>query len=101
LWITTDTEDLSTEDASNFLQLARSVGSVLTIKDPDPDNMQAALAEISRLEGYRYEELRHQSIDLAQPILRIARIVLLLWLLLAATLFHPDMSKRIFGTQSQ
>jgi hypothetical protein len=100
LWITTDTEDLSTEDASNFLQLARSVGSVLTIKDPDPDNMQAALAEISRLEGYRYEELRHQSIDLAQPILRIARIVLLLWLLLAATLFHPDMSKRTFGTQS-
>ena len=100
LWITTDTEDLSTEDAGNFLELARSVGSVLTIKDPDPDNMQAALAEISRLEGYRYEELRHRTIDLAQPILQVTRIVLLLWLLLAATLFHPDMSKRTFGTQS-
>ena len=100
LWITTDTEDLSTEDAGNFLELARSVGSVLTIKDPDPDNMQAALAEISRLEGYRYEELRHRTIDLAQPILQVTRIVLLLWLLLAATLFHPDMNKRTFGTQS-
>jgi Mg-chelatase subunit ChlD len=101
LWITTDNEDLSTEDASNFLKLARSIGSVLTIKDPDPDNMQAALAEISRLEGYRYEELRHNSIDLAQPILRIARIVLLLWLLFAVTLFHPHMSVRTFGKQSQ
>ncbi len=101
LWITTDTEDLSTEDAHNFLELARSVGSVLTIKDPDPDNMQAALAEISRLEGYRYEELRHRTIDLAQPILRVTRVVLLLWLLSAATIFHPAMSRRTFGTQTQ
>ena len=101
LWITTDTEDLSTEDAHAFLELARSVGSVLTIKDPDPDNMRAALAEISRLEGYRYEELRHRTIDLAQPILQVTRVVLLLWLLAAATLLHPALSRRIFGSQSQ
>ena len=101
LWITTDTEDLSTEDAHDFLELARSVGSVLTIKDPDPDNMRAALAEISRLEGYRYEELRHRTIDLAQPILQVTRVVLLLWLLAAATIFRPAMSRHIFGTQTQ
>jgi Mg-chelatase subunit ChlD len=101
LWITTDTEDLSTEDAHDFLELARSVGSVLTIKDPDPDNMRAALAEISRLEGYRYEELRHRTIDLAQPILQVTRVVLLLWLLAAATIFRPAMSRRVFGTQTQ
>lgn len=101
LWITTDAEDLSTDDARDFLELAGSVGSVLTIKDPDPDNMQAALAEISRLEGYRYEELRHRTIDLGQPILRVTRIVLLLWLLAAATIFHPVTSRRAFGTQTQ
>lgn len=101
LWITTDTEDLSTEDAGNFLQLSRSVGSVLTIKDPDPDNMRAALAEISRLEGYRYEELQHRTIDLAQPVLRVARIVLLLWLLAAATIFHPAIGRSAFGIQPQ
>lgn len=101
LWITTDTEDLSTEDAHDFLELARSVGSVLTIKDPDPDNLRAALAEISRLEGYRYEELRHRTIDLAQPILQVARVVLLLWLLAAATIFRPTMSRRMFGTRTQ
>ena len=100
LWITTDTEDLTTQDARNFLQLAQSVGSVLTIKDPDPDNMQAALAEISRLEGYRYEELRHRTIDLAQPILRVTRVVMLLWLLAAATILHPAMSRRTFGAQA-
>ncbi len=101
LWITADTEDLSTEGAHNFLELARLVGSVLTIKDPDPDNMQAALAEIGRLEGYRYEELRHRTIDLAQPILQVTRVVLLFWLLAAATLLHPALNRGIFGTQSQ
>jgi Mg-chelatase subunit ChlD len=101
LWITADNEDLSTEDAQNFLQLAGSVGSVLTIKDPDPDNMQEALAEISRLEGYRYEELRHRTVELAPPILEVTRIVLLLWLLAAATIFHPAINRQIFGIQSQ
>ena len=101
LWITTDTDDLSTEDANNFLELARSVGSVLTIKNPDPDNMQAALAEISRLEGYRYEELRHRTIDLARPILQVTRVILLVWLLSLATIFHPAIHRRTFGTQTQ
>ncbi len=101
LWITADNEDLSTEDAQNFLDLARSVGSVLTINDPDPDNMQAALAEISRLEGYRYEELRHRTIELAAPILNVTRIVLLLWLLAAATIYHPMINRQAFGTHGQ
>ena len=74
---------------------------MLTIQDPDPDNMHAALAEISRLEGYRYDELRHRTIDLGQPILRVTRIVLLLWLLAAATIFHPAINRRTFGTQTQ
>lgn len=100
LWITADTEDLSTEDASNFLELAGSVGTVLTIKDPDPDNMRTALEEISRLEGYRYEEVRHRTIDLAPPLLQVARIALLVWLLLAATIFHPATSRRMFEAQN-
>lgn len=101
LWITADNEDLSTEDAQNFLDLARSVGSVLTIKKPDPENMQEALAEISRLEGYSYEELRHRTIELAPPILEVTRIVLLLWLLAAATIFHPAINRQSFRMQNQ
>jgi hypothetical protein len=101
LWITTDTNDLSTEDASNFLDLAEQLGTVVTIKDPDPDNMQDALHEISRLEGYRYEETRHRTIDLAPPLLQVTRVVFLIWLLLAATIFHPATSRRTFATQAQ
>ncbi len=100
LWITTDAEDLATEDASSFLELAGSIGTVLTIKDPDPDNMRQALAEIGRLEGYRYEELRHRTIDLAPPLLAATRVVLLLWLLAAATIFHPALRRHSFGTQA-
>ena len=96
LWITTDA-DLPSEDASSFLELARSVGSVLTIEDPDPENMQAALAEISRLEGYHYEELRRRTLDLTQPILEFTRGGLLLWLVAAATIFHPPLRRRPFG----
>lgn len=101
LWITADTGDLSTEDASNFLELAESVGTVLTIKDPDPDNMRTALEAISRMEGYSYEEVRHRTLDLATPTLKLARVALLVWLLLVATVFHPASGRRMFEAQIQ
>ncbi|MDH3547588.1 MAG: VWA domain-containing protein, partial [Gammaproteobacteria bacterium] len=100
LWITADTDDLATEDAGNFIELAESVGTVLTIKDPDPDNMREALEEIGRLEGYRYEEVRHRTVDLGGPLLKVTRVVLLLWLLLAATILHPATSRHQFETQA-
>jgi len=96
LWITTDTGDLSTEDANRFLDLARSVGTVVTIRNPDPENMQAAFADISRREGYSYAETRRRTIDLAAPLLDITRIALLAWLLCAATLFHPALGRKTF-----
>lgn len=96
LWITTDTGDLSTEDATNFLDFAERIGTVITIRDPDADNIRDALAEISRLEGYRYEETRHRTLDLAAPLLDAARLILLGWLLLAATVFHPALSRQLF-----
>lgn len=100
LWITTDTEDLATDDASDFLALAESVGTVITIKDPDPNNLQEALLDISRLEGYQYEEVRHRTVDLAAPLLKVSRAVFMLWLLLIATVFHPTLSRRPFEAQT-
>lgn len=100
LWITTDSGDLSTEDAVNFLDFTRSVGTVITIQDPDADNIRAALGQISRLEGYRYEEVRHRTIDLAEPLLEAARIGLLGWLLLAGTIFHPALGRQPFEASS-
>ena len=99
LWITTDTSDLATEDADRFLELARSVGTVVTIRDPDPENMDAAFADISRREGYSYAETRRRTIDLAAPLLEITRIALLAWLLCAATLFHPALGRNDFRSR--
>lgn len=99
LWITTDTNELSTEDAGNFLELTEDVGTVLTIKDPDAENLQEAMAEIGRLEGYRYEEVRHRTVELAPPLLKITRILLLVWLLFAATIFHPAFDRHAFEVQ--
>ncbi len=101
LWITTDSGDLSTEDAANFLEFVESVGTVVTIKDPDADNIREALAAISRLEAYRYEELRHRTIDLGKPLLEVSRVGFMLWLLLAATFFHPAMNREPFQVRTQ
>ncbi|MDX1499014.1 MAG: VWA domain-containing protein [Woeseiaceae bacterium] len=96
LWITADTGDLATEDAASFLDFARSLGSVITIKTPDARNVRDALAAISRLEGYRYEDVRHRTIDLGAPLLEVTRILFLAWLLLTATLFHPALGRAAF-----
>ena len=100
LWITTDSGDLSTADAGNFLELAESVGTVLTIRNPDPENMQAALVDISRREGYTYEEARRRTIDLAAPLLTVTRVALLAWLLCAATVFHPAIGRLPFRSMT-
>lgn len=100
LWITTDADDLSSEDAQNFLNLAGSFGTVLTIRDPDPDNMQAAFADISQREGYSYEETRRVTIDLAAPLLAATRFVLLGWLLCVATVFHPAVGRLPFRSMT-
>ena len=100
LWITTDTGTLSTEDAGDFLRLAEAVGRVITIENLDPANLQEALLDISRLESYSYEELRHRQVDLAQPLMQAARLLILPWLLLVATVFHPAADRRPFERQA-
>lgn len=100
LWITTDTGTLATEDAGNFLELARAVGKVITIENLDPANLQEALLDISRLESYSYEEVRHRTIDLGQPLMQAVRILILPWLLLVATMFHPAIHRRLFERQA-
>lgn len=100
LWITTDENDVSNEEVASFLNLARSVGNVVTIQDLDTDNLQSALLDVGRMEGYSYQETRRQFVDLSPPILRIAQILLILWLPLMATIFHPSMSKDAFEDRS-
>lgn len=88
LWITSDVGVIS-EQAREFLRISRSLGSVFTIADLAQGNMDEALKEIGKLENYAYEEVRHERVDVSEFIFTLARWLMLLWILLLATLYHP------------
>lgn len=96
LWITADTVDIASADARSFLDLAASVGSVYTIREPDAANLGDAFEDIALNESYGYEELRRRKVDLSGPILEGARVLLLGWLIATATVWHPLPERSIF-----
>jgi len=96
LWITTDEKAMSDPVVASFMNFARSVGKVITIKDLNARNMDNALLDISRQEAYTYKETRHQRIELSFALLRFTLLLLLAWLLLVATVFHPSSSGATF-----
>jgi hypothetical protein len=96
LWITTDEKDMSNEEITKFLDYARSVGTVITLESLDAKNMEDSLRDIGMLEDYSYKEARRQKLNLAQPFLDVARYLVLLWLLLVATIFHPGNDRNLF-----
>lgn len=100
LWITTDEADMSDKEISSFLSYARTLGKVVTIKDLNTRNLENAMLDISKQEGYMYEEVKRQRIDLSFPLLDVTRLLLLAWLLLVATLFHPAAAGNIFEGRS-
>lgn len=97
LWITADTADPASEDASNFIDLAGSTGAVYTIREPDAANLDDALEDIALNESYQYEEVRRRIIDLSIPLLHAGRILLLIWLLVVSTVCRPVATRRIFS----
>jgi Mg-chelatase subunit ChlD len=97
LWITTDENDMSNEEVAKFLNFARTVGSVVTIEDLDTQNLQNAMRDISRLEAYSYKETARERIDLSGPFLRSVQLLLVLWLFLIATFFHPSTGRNIYN----
>lgn len=88
LWITSDVAEIS-DQAREFLRISRSIGSVFTIADLAQGNLDEAMKEIGKLENYAYDEVRHERIDLSEYIYTVARWLMLLWILLVATLYHP------------
>ncbi len=94
LWITTDEKNMSNEEITKFLDYARSVGTVITLENLDSRNLEDSLRDIGMLEDYSYKEEKRQRLDLSQPFLDAARYLLLIWLMLVATIFHPGTSDR-------
>jgi len=96
LWITTDENNMSNDEVAALLNYVRSVGTVVTIENLDARNLENSLRDISRLESYSYEEIKRERIDLSLPVLQLAFFLLLIWLLLVATIFHPSTERNIF-----
>ncbi|HET6629665.1 MAG TPA: VWA domain-containing protein [Woeseiaceae bacterium] len=101
LWIMTDDTDTPHAEVASFLELARSMGTVVTLENLDADDLQTALQDISRLEAYAYPETRRTVIDLSESMLRTARMLLIVWLPLMATVFHPATGRREFEVTSR
>lgn len=97
LWITTDENDMSNDEVEEFLDFARTVGTVVTIENLDARNLENSLRDISRLEGYSYQETRRERIDLSGPFLQAVQIMLLVWFFLVATFFHPSTGRNIYS----
>ena len=89
LWITSDSTGEVSEQALEFLRSTRSIGTAFTIEDMDEGTLDSALEDIGKLESYAYEEFRHEQIDLSEFVFTLARWLMLLWILLIATIYHP------------
>jgi hypothetical protein len=89
LWITSDSTGEVSQQALEFLRSTRNIGTAFTIEDMDEANLDKAFEEIGKLESYAYEEFRHEQIDLSEFVFTIARWLMLLWILLIATIYHP------------
>ena len=88
LWITSDVAEIS-DQAREFLRVSRAIGSVFTIADLAKGSLDEAMKEIGKLENYPYDEIRHERIDLSEYIYTLARWLMLVWIVLVATLYHP------------
>lgn len=99
LWITTGDLDLTSGLAGAFLKLVESVGTVVTIRNPDADNLRDALLDISRTEAYRYDEVRRRTVHLQESVEHMVRPLLLIWLLAVGTRMHPAFDRSAFHLQ--
>lgn len=96
LWIATDTAgDMSGEERA-FLQNARTIGRIFTINNLEEGHLDEALAEIGELEDYAYEEFRTETIDLSRYVYVANQWLMLLWILLLATVYHPLTDDALF-----
>jgi len=100
LWITSDNAGEVSAQAGEFLRNVRSIGSVFTIADLAEGSLDDAMRDIGKLENYAYEEHRFERIDLSEYIFSLSRWLMLVWVLLVATLYHPA-GANLFGVSNK
>ncbi len=100
LWITSDSTGEVSQQALDFLRSTRSIGTAYTIENLDQGNLDQAMEEIGKLESYAYEESRHEQVDLSESVFTLARWLMLVWILLVATIYHPILVTAAFSSRS-
>lgn len=77
-------------ESQRFLDYVGSIGgNIVALKDLTSKTLDAAFANIDRLESYSYVETQQIQVDLSELLLNVTRWIVLLWVLLILTLYHP------------
>jgi Mg-chelatase subunit ChlD len=77
-------------DAKAFLEHVQAMGgNIVALTDLTNETLDAAFEQIDRLESYSYPEIQKSQLDIAVLFLRIVQWLILLWVLLILTFYHP------------
>ena len=94
LWLG-DKEGLD-DDSEAFLDYVQGMGgNIVALTDMTNETLDAAFEQIDHLESYSYPETRKTQLDLSVILLRLAEWLILLWLLLILTIYHPKQKERL------
>lgn len=88
LWL--GEEDEGGAEAEQFLNYVKSIdGNILVLNDLTNTTLNAAFEIIDRLESTSYVEDKRHQVDLQEVILSIVRWLILIWVVLISTVYHP------------
>jgi Mg-chelatase subunit ChlD len=88
LWLG-DEEGLDA-DAKAFLDHVKGMGgNIIALTDLTNETLDAAFKQIDYLESYSYPETQKTQLDLSAILLQVVQWLILLWVLLILTIYHP------------
>lgn len=88
LWLG-EQEGLDAESEDFLSQVESMGGNIVALSDLTTETLDAAFANINRLESYSYVETRRDPVNLSEMLLGAARWAVLLWIFLFLTIYHP------------
>jgi len=77
-------------EADRFLRYVESIGgNIFALADLTNETLDAAFAGIDQLESYSYTEEQRQQVNLSEILLSVVQWLVLIWILLVLTVYHP------------
>lgn len=78
-------------ESEDFLAHVQGMGgNIVTLTDLTSETLDAAFEQIDRLESFAYTEDQTRQLDLTGPLLELVQWLVILWVLLALTIYHPN-----------